>query len=463
MLGLVAFMVLGSGDGKKSSSRSRPKTGTAAKVNAAPAGPAAPMRSVEERMVAAKPLERPAAPAGAPNVVLVVLTAARKDQLSPYGAALGVTPFLARVAGKGARFLDTIADAPHPRSSSSAMLTGVHSWNLGIVEPGEAASRRLVPDDVPLLAERFRAAGWTTLGATGNANLNQDPVEGAPQGGFGRGFDQQLNAQEKGFAKGRRQEAGFLVTKALELVEAREVDRPFYLQLDFIDTHAPVRVVEEQLPDFEPDQPNAPYRAALNRMDKQLERLWTEMETLGVTENTYLVVVADHGEGLGTPTHHGKLHGRLLYESSVSVPWIVVGPGIPANQLVGGLAAGVDVAPTVLELAGLPVRDGLDGMSHAAVLRGQGARTARESTYSATWHFTAKRASSWTSSRQCQADFGSLRIDDSFVDACYDRRTDPAFTRVIEDEVSTKALWAWIQEVQERIGDAEPVEPVDDH
>jgi len=447
VLGLGGLVVFGGSTGSDNG-RPTPRAVPKGSATAVTVKPAPPVRSLEERVVTAAPFERPVAPEGAPNVVLVVLSAARKDQLSPYGAAAGVTPFLARVAGKGARFLDTIADAPSPRAASAAMLTGRHSWHIGIPEPGPEASARTLPDDVQQLSEHFRRAGWTTLGATGNHNLNQDPLDGPSHGGIGRGFDKHLNAQERGFAPGRRQGAGFIVTEALKMVDERPAaDRPVYLQLNLIDTNAPVRVIEEQLGDFEPDRPNAPYRAALNRIDGQLERLWKELGDRGLTDNTFLVVVADHGEGLDTPAHHGTFHGRLLYESSVAVPWIVVGPGVKPNQLVGGLAAGVDVAPTVLDLAGLPVPEGLDGMSHASLLRGDGARTQREKTWSATWQFTAKRASSWTSSRQCQLDFGSTDISDSFVDACYDRRTDPAFTRVVEDREAMDALNTWAAEV----------------
>ncbi len=448
LLGLGAFMIFG-GSGKphngRPSSRNHPQPGEAKPVQAKPAKPTVP---VEERWIAGPAIERPDAPEGAPNVVLVVLTAARKDQLSPYGAAAGVTPFLSRVAARGARFLDTIADSPYTRASSAAMLTGRHSWNLGLVEPGpEASQRKLAADDL-LLSERLRAAGWWTAGVTGNFNLNVDGPDGVDHGGIGRGFDTHLNAQDAGFAAGRRQEASFVVQQAIAAIEGRDASRPFYLQLDLIDTHAPIRVVKDQLADFEPDRPNAPYRAALNRVDRKLEELHTTLAEQGLMENTYLVVVADHGEGLEAPPHHGKFHGRLLYESSVAVPWVVEGPGIAPNLLVGGLAAGVDLAPTLLDLVGLPIPEGLDGMSHAAVLRGEGARTQREEAWSATWQFTAKRASWWTTARQCQVDFGSTDVEDSFVDACYDRRTDPAFTRVVDDPAAMTALKAWVEGVQ---------------
>lgn len=399
---------------------------------------ALPLKKVDELLVMGTPSDAKA-PEGALNVVFVVLTAARKDQLSPYGADAGITPFMNRMAGRGARFLDTVADSPYSRTASAALLSGRHSWTVDMVEPGKGINQRALPDDVVALAQRFHDAGWSTVGVAGQFNLNSDV-------GFARGFDVYLDSQEAGFAIGRRQEAGFLTTQAIAVLERAPLDRPFYLQVDYIDAHGPVRV-EKDLEDFDPDEPNAHYRAALHRVDKQLTRLWEAVKARGVADQTLLVIVGDHGEGLETPTHHGAYHGRLLYESSVGVPWILVGPGVAANQLVGGVASGVDVAPTVLELAGLLVPDGLDGMSHAAQVRGEGARTTREQAYSASWHFATKRASVWTADLQCQMDFGSEGMPDSFLDACYDRSMDPTFTRVVTTPEATalmEELKGWV-------------------
>ena len=392
------------------------------------------------------PFERPAAPEGAPNVVFVVLTAARKDQLSPYGGDPKVTPFLAKLAGQGTRFLDTIGDGPFSRPAATAMLTGRHAWNVDMVEPGPKASTKVLPATVPTVAEVLQRAGWTTYGLTANFNLNVDT-------GLARGFDLYWNAQPNGFAPGRRLEGEKMTTMAIEWVRAAPADRPFYLQLDYIDAHSPIRVVESELAAFDKSKKNAPYRAALNRIDTELERLYDALAEGGHGEDTLWVVVADHGEGLEDPEHHGALHGRMLYESSVAVPWIVAGPGIAANGLVQGLAAHVDVAPTVLELAGASIPPGIDGMSHAAAARGAEPRTRREQTHSATWHFEAKRVSVWTSERQCQLDMGSTfeAGSDSFVDACYDRRVDPTFTQVIADAAAVDALRAWYADVSTRI------------
>jgi tetratricopeptide (TPR) repeat protein len=81
-----------------------------------------------------------------------------------------------------------------------------------------------------------------------------------------------------------------------------------------------------------------------------------------------VLVTADHGEGLGE--HREDTHGVFVYDATLRVPLVVAGPGVPEGRVVGGLARLVDVAPTLLELAGLGPLPGADGRSLAAAARG---------------------------------------------------------------------------------------------
>ena len=99
---------------------------------------------------------RATAPAGAPNVVLVIVCTVRKDQLQLHRPELDTTPWLAGAAERGAVFEDMITAAPWTRAANVALLTGRHAASVGMVEPGPAGNRRALADEVETMAEWFR-------------------------------------------------------------------------------------------------------------------------------------------------------------------------------------------------------------------------------------------------------------------------------------------------------------------
>lgn len=103
-------------------------------------------------------------------------------------------------------------------------------------------------------------------------------------------------------------------------------------------------------------------------MDAEVGRLFTALKE---QRPDLLMVVADHGEGLDLPAHHGNGHGRYLYASAVHIPLLLHPPGLPAGHVVDGLSMNVDVAPTLLDLLGVPVPEVYDGKSLADAARGE--------------------------------------------------------------------------------------------
>jgi arylsulfatase A-like enzyme len=96
-------------------------------------------------------------------------------------------------------------------------------------------------------------------------------------------------------------------------------------------------------------------------------QILAELEAAGAAANTAVFVTSDHGEAFG---EHGKhWHGHDLYNEQVRVPFLLRAPGIAAGRIHSPVSA-VDVVPTMLDLAGLPVRAGLSGRSLVAVARG---------------------------------------------------------------------------------------------
>ena len=105
------------------------------------------------------------------------------------------------------------------------------------------------------------------------------------------------------------------------------------------------------------------YYALVTHIDQQIGRLATALERAGRFDRTIFVVNSDHGEMLG---NHGFVEKALMYEESVRVPCLISWPeAIPAGQRVTAPLAGVDLAPSLLDLAGAPLPDALEGRSLA--------------------------------------------------------------------------------------------------
>jgi choline-sulfatase len=171
------------------------------------------------------------------------------------------------------------------------------------------------------------------------------------------------------------------------------VRRPFLLRVSFLAPHTPVLAPEPFFCMYDPDEMDwdvpsqehldtlpayergrtAPYRkhtdeelrrmrctyyGLVSHVDQQVGRLVDELERLGELDNTILVYSADHGCLLG---EHGQFQKGVFYDITTRVPFLLAGPGIPAGGRVDDLTEQVDLGPTLLRLAGLPVPDELPG------------------------------------------------------------------------------------------------------
>ena len=110
------------------------------------------------------------------------------------------------------------------------------------------------------------------------------------------------------------------------------------------------------------------YQADVHYMDAQFGRLIEELKRAGQYENTIIVVVGDHGEGLGD---HGWWHHRILYQEQIQVPMLMRVPGWPTGVVVDDLVRNIDIAPTILEAAGIEVPGGVAGLGLEPLVRGE--------------------------------------------------------------------------------------------
>lgn len=323
----------------------------------------------------------PAPLLGAPTVVHVIGCTLRADRTTPYRDDLDTTPNLGRLAREGVVFERTLANAPWTRPSVAALTTGRYPLSLAIDdERPRGQTDRGVHPDVETLAERFKAAGWTTLGATTNPNANA-------HFGLAQGFDTYWEATGLWRDDLRKVGGRHAVDALSELLPA--VEGPLYLQVLLVDAHAPYRARRKDLLRLGPaywftGSSLAQYDANLGRLDAAIAELDALLATLGRGDRL-LSVVGDHGEGLNTPAKAMAAHGRRLYDANVHVPWLVHGPGVAGGRRVSGLSESVDVPSTLLELAGLPLTDDLQGESRAAMVRGEADATGEREAFSETF------------------------------------------------------------------------------
>lgn len=319
---------------------------------------------------------RDAPPPQARHVVLVTLDTLRADHVGAYGGDVE-TPHLDRLAREGALAERVSAHVPLTRPSHVSLMSGRLPSETGV---RDNVSPSAIPD-LPLLAEVLRGAGFETA-----AFVSSIVVSAAT--GLDRGFsvysdDFETDAGDPGFLNTAQRRGDTTLAEALAWLEdtarsgSRTAGSRIFLWLHLFDPHDP----------YEPPEPYAsryadrPYAGEVAWTDELVGRLDAALHRppggiaggdlqSGLAGDTLLVVVADHGEGLGE--HDEPLHGFFVYETTLHVPLIVRGPGVAPGTRLAGAAGLVDLYPTILELAGVapPAGTELSGRSLAPALRG---------------------------------------------------------------------------------------------
>ncbi|HEV3058297.1 MAG TPA: sulfatase-like hydrolase/transferase [Vicinamibacterales bacterium] len=311
------------------------------------------------------------------NLLLVTLDTVRADHIGAYGSATAATPVLDRLAREGVRFADATTQSPLTGPAHAALMTGMYPGKFGVRD--NAASR--LPDEAVTLAERLKAAGYSTGAFIGAFILDR-------AFGFAQGFDA-FDARFEGFGladlEQARRRGDKVADSALAWLGGLPGDRPFFCWVHLYDAHAPYAL---------PPPLNARFRGRaydgeIAFVDQQVGRLVAAVQNKGWLDRTLVVAVADHGEGLGD--HDEDHHGVFLYESVLRVPWVMRLPGrIGAGVVVQEQVRSIDLAPTVLDLLAVPGSGPLDGETLVPVLQGRDRKEVPPSfaeTYYPRFHF----------------------------------------------------------------------------
>jgi tetratricopeptide (TPR) repeat protein len=312
-------------------------------------------------------------PAGTP-VVLVSIDTLRSDHLPAYGYRGVATPAIDELAGDGIRFEHAYSPTPLTLPAHTSLLTGLLPGDHGVRDNVGYLldSQAVTAGKVPFLPELLHRAGYATGGAVSAFVLRG-------RTGLATGFDFYEDSIE---FRTRTGLGGLQRPGAETLARCRDwlrgaAGKPFFLFFHLYEPHTP----------YAPPEPFAsryplPYDGEIAEADRVVGELLGELRRLGVYERSLVILVGDHGEGLGD--HGEDEHGVLLYREAIQVPLIVK---LPDRRLAGTVVAApaglVDVVPTVVELLGLPRPGGLAGTSLLALT---GADAPQRRIYSETFY-----------------------------------------------------------------------------
>jgi choline-sulfatase len=293
-----------------------------------------------------------------PNVVLITLDTTRADHIGAYGYARARTPTLDGLAREGVLFERALSAAPITLPAHASLLTGAYPFVHGVRNNGNFA----LGEGVPTLATALHDRGYRTAAFVSAFVLDR-------RAGLARGFD----VYDDRLALERRGDR--TAAPAIEWLRAsarpQPVERPaspFFLWLHLYDPHDPYAPPEP----FRNAFADQPYDGEIAFDDDVIASVLREVDRLGPESSTIVAVAGDHGESLG---EHGEAtHAVFVYDSTLRVPFIMTWPGrLPAGRRVSAPVRSIDVAPTLLDLAGLPPLDGAQGRTLVPLMRGSGA------------------------------------------------------------------------------------------
>ncbi|MDJ0846740.1 MAG: sulfatase [Myxococcota bacterium] len=300
-----------------------------------------------------------------PNLVLLLVDTLRDDWLEPYGFDAPTSPELARWAAEGVLFENVLAQSSWTKVSMASLLTSLWPRSHGVRLPTDGLGQGALS-----VAEILREAGYATYAVQSNGWLEQSF-------GFQQGFEHYVFPRAYGAAKrwgtaSVWSHADRVVDEAVRLLDGDDGTRPFFLYLHFMDVHE--YAAPPELRTFGTDQRGF-YLAAIRWVDEALARVRKELDRRGLLDETVLVLASDHGEAFGENRSHG--HAYHVFSPVLRVPLVLRLPfAIPARR-VATQVRNLDIAPTLLDLAGVSVPESFEGESLLPLLLGEGERADR--------------------------------------------------------------------------------------
>lgn len=285
-------------------------------------------------------LQLPSLTAGAaparPDLLLITLDTTRADSLGAYGAKGAVTPHLDLLAKTGTRFENAFSPVPLTLPAHASLFTGLLPAEHELRDNGWGR----LDGRHPLLAETLQRAGYKTAAFPASRVLDA-------RFGLDRGFtfyDDAMAAERIGQFGYPERPAAEVVDAALAWLAQTPKDAPLFLWVHFYDPHAPYEPPRE----FSSRNERERYAGEVHYLDRELGRL---LAAWPAGREKIVAAVADHGEALGEHGEDG--HGLLLYGSTLRVPLLIAGQGVPPAQVVQSPVGIVRLGATLLHLLGV--------------------------------------------------------------------------------------------------------------
>ena len=330
-----------------------------------------------------------------PNVIVFFTDQQRWDAAGVHGNPLELMPNFDRVAQNGTHLYNCFTCQPVCGPARATLQTGLYATNTG-------CWRNSIPirPDAQTLGHYFRQAGYRT-GYIGKWHLGEHQPSGPVAPEYRSGYDDWLASNvleftsdayntvmfdDKGDAvklPGYRVDA--MTDAAIRYIDDHQ-ESPFFLFLSYIEPHFQNHRDDYPAPDgyeeryrgrwVPPDlaalggtthQHLAGYWGMIKRLDEAFGRLLDAVKSLGLRDNTVILFTTDHGCHFKTRNSEYK---RSCHESSIRLPTLITGPGFEGGGRIRHLVSLVDIPPTLLDAAGIPVPPAMEGRSILPLVRG---------------------------------------------------------------------------------------------
>ena len=368
-----------------------------------------------------------------PNVLLICI-----DDLKPvlgcYGDATAKTPNIDGLASRGVLFEAAYCNQAVCSPSRNALMTGLRPQTLGIYDLDTHC--RLGAPDAVTVAEYFRQNGYHTQAMgkilhTGHGNkedaaswttphwrpkASQYHLESSTASRRASKNGPRGTATESADVQDNAYADGMIADEAVSRIQkAALANEPFFIAVGFLKPHLPFVAPSKYWALYDPDTLPMPqvsqapkgappyaaqyggelrqysdmptsgeispqdtrrlihgYYAATSYVDAQIGKVINALNQTGIADNTIIMLWGDHGWHLGD---HSMWCKHTNYEQAARIPVIVTAPGCKTGVTTKSLIETVDIYPTLCELAGLPLREGLDGTSFANILKAPETKT----------------------------------------------------------------------------------------
>lgn len=349
------------------------------------------------------------------SVVLICIDTLRADHVGCYGYSVQTSPNIDRLAADGVRFTNAFSQSSWTLPSHMSMMTSQYPSVHGV-----GPHQRALAQSTPTLAEILSKAGYETAAFVSWVFVGKS-------WGFGKGFDSFAElwgaSRERYNPSGGAFSARQVTDSAIQWIKG-EHRNPFFLFVHYFDPHmnySPPAPFDSMF-DSDYDGPAsgewiwiAPYIKWLNQspksiderdlrhivalydgeiryVDQQVRRLLDALEESGKLKKCLVVLTSDHGEEFND---HGSMegHGWTLYDEILHVPLIMWQPGrLPRGAVIDSTVALIDIAPTILNLAGISAPGTFQGRSLSATMFGAASEAARRFLFAETYRFNHKQA-----------------------------------------------------------------------